>query len=60
MRPAFTLRLETPELILKDFIELRYDYYKKRKEHIIKVLETKAKMCEYKFLHGRMVHVFLN
>ena len=47
----------TPELILKDFIELRRDYYVKRKEHLIKVLETKAKMCDYK---SRFVTMVIN
>ena len=46
-----------PELILKDFIELRRDYYVKRKEHLIKVLETKAKMCDYK---SRFVTMVIN
>ena len=41
-------KYESPELILKDFIELRRHYYVKRKEHLIKVLEAKTKMCGYK------------
>ena len=41
-------KYESPELILKDFIELRRHYYIKRKEHLIKVLEAKTKMCGYK------------
>ena len=41
-------KYDTAESILSDFIKLRYEYYKKRKEHLIKVLETKSKMCEYK------------
>ena len=50
-------KYQSPELILKDFIELRYEYYKKRKEHLIKVLETKAQMCEYK---SRFVTMVIN
>jgi len=48
-------KYETPEEILGDFIELRYEYYKKRKEYLIKVLETKSKMCEYKSKFVTMV-----
>jgi DNA topoisomerase-2 len=48
-------KYDTPEQILADFIELRYEYYKKRKEYLIKVLETKSKMCEYKSKFVTMV-----
>ena len=48
-------KYDTPEQILTDFIELRYEYYKKRKEYLIKVLETKSKMCEYKSKFVTMV-----
>jgi DNA topoisomerase II len=50
-------KYESPEMILKDFIELRYEYYKKRKEHLIKVLETRSKMCDYK---SRFVSMVIN
>jgi DNA topoisomerase-2 len=50
-------KYQSPELILKDFIELRYEYYKKRKEHLIKVLEAKAQMCDYK---SRFVSMVIN
>jgi DNA topoisomerase-2 len=50
-------KYDTAESILSDFIKLRYEYYKKRKEHLIKVLETKSKMCEYK---SRFVMMVIN
>ena len=48
-------KYNTPEEILADFIELRYEYYKKRKEYLIRVLEAKSKMCEYKSKFVTMV-----
>ena len=50
-------KYSTPEEILSDFIELRYEYYNKRKEYLIKVLEAKSKMCEYK---SRFVSMVIN
>ena len=50
-------KYETPEDILSDFIKLRYEYYNKRKEYLIKVLEAKSKMCEYK---SRFVTMVIN
>jgi DNA topoisomerase-2 len=50
-------KYETPEDILMDFIELRRDHYVKRKEYLIKVLEAKSKMCEYK---SRFVTMVIN
>jgi len=35
-------KYESPELILMDFIKLRHEYYIKRKEHLISVLEKKT------------------
>ena len=48
-------KYSSPEEILKDFVELRIDHYKKRKAHLIKVLETKATMCGYKSKFVTMV-----
>ena len=50
-------KYESPEMILKDFITLRRDYYDKRKEYLIKVLEAKSKMCDYK---SRFVSMVIN
>ena len=50
-------RYETPEMILKDFITIRREYYDKRKEYLIKVLEAKSKMCDYK---SRFVSMVIN
>ena len=50
-------KYETPEMILKDFIILRREYYDKRKEYLIKVLEAKSKMCDYK---SRFVSMVIN
>ena len=48
-------KYSSPEEILKDFVELRLEHYKKRKEHLIKVLETRATMCGYKSKFVTMV-----
>jgi DNA topoisomerase-2 len=50
-------KYDTPEMILMDFIKLRNQYYIKRKEHLIKVIEVKAKMCDYK---SRFVSMVIN
>ena len=50
-------KYESPEMILKDFITLRREYYNKRKEYLIKVLEAKSKMCDYK---SRFVSMVIN
>jgi DNA topoisomerase-2 len=50
-------KYNTPEEILMDFITLRRDYYDKRKEYLIKVLEAKSKMCDYK---SRFVSMVIN
>ena len=50
-------KYETPEEILMDFITLRREYYKKRKEYLIKVLEAKSTMCDYK---SRFVSMVIN
>ena len=39
-------KYQSPELILSDFIDLRCDYYKKRKVHLIDVLQTKSEMYD--------------
>src|SRR6056300_729347 len=54
-------RYTTPEEILKDFVELRLEHYKKRKAHLIDVLEKRAEMCGHKskfvsmVIEGRLV-----
>jgi DNA topoisomerase-2 len=54
-------RYTTPEEILKDFVELRLEHYKKRKAHLIDVLEKRAEMCSLKskfvtmVIEGRLV-----
>src|SRR6056300_506132 len=51
----------TPEEILADFVELRLEHYKKRKAHLINVLEKRAEMCGHKskfvsmVIEGRLV-----
>ncbi|ADQ91147.1 DNA topoisomerase II [Micromonas sp. RCC1109 virus MpV1] len=51
----------SPEEILKDFVELRLEHYKKRKAHLIDVLEKRAEMCGHKskfvsmVIEGRLV-----
>jgi len=45
----------SPEEILKDFVELRLDHYKKRKAHLIDVLEKRAEMCDHKSKFVSMV-----
>ena len=48
-------KYSSPEEILKDFVDLRLDHYKKRREHLIKVLEVRSKMCGYKSKFVTMV-----
>ena len=54
-------KYESPEEILKDFVELRLDHYKKRKAHLIDSLEKRAEMCDHKskfvsmVIEGRLV-----
>jgi DNA topoisomerase-2 len=54
-------RYTTPEEILTDFVELRLEHYKKRKAHLIDVLEKRAEMCSLKsrfvtmVIEGRLV-----
>ena len=48
-------RYGSPEEILQDFVELRLEHYKKRKAHLIKVLESKAIMCDHKSKFVSMV-----
>jgi DNA topoisomerase-2 len=45
----------SPEEILTDFVELRIEHYKKRKAHLIDVLEKKAAMCGLKSKFVSMV-----
>lgn len=48
-------RYGSPEEILQDFVELRLEHYKKRKAHLIKVLEARATMCDHKSKFVSMV-----
>ena len=54
-------KYESPEEILKDFVELRLEHYKKRKAHLIDALEKRAEMCDHKskfvsmVIEGRLV-----
>ncbi|XP_057311566.1 DNA topoisomerase 2-like [Hydractinia symbiolongicarpus] len=48
-------KYNSPEEILKDFVDLRLDHYKKRREYLIKVLEVRSKMCGYKSKFVTMV-----
>jgi DNA topoisomerase II len=48
-------KYESPEEILKDFVELRLEHYKKRKAHLIDVLEKRAEMCSLKSKFVSMV-----
>ena len=48
-------RYASPEEILKDFVELRLEHYKKRKAHLIDVLEKRAEMCSLKSKFVTMV-----
>ena len=48
-------RYASPEEILKDFVDLRLEHYKKRKEHLIEVLQKRAEMCGHKSKFVTMV-----
>jgi DNA topoisomerase-2 len=48
-------KYESPEEILQDFVEMRLEHYKKRKAHLIDVLEKRAEMCGHKSKFVTMV-----
>ena len=48
-------RYETPEDILTDFVEVRTDYYVKRKAHLIEEYENHSRVCTHKALFVKMV-----
>jgi DNA topoisomerase-2 len=48
-------KYESPEEILKDFVELRLEHYKKRKAHLIDVFKKRAEMCDHKSKFVSMV-----
>lgn len=48
-------RYTNPEEILKDFVDLRLEHYKKRKDHLIEVLRKRAEMCGHKSKFVTMV-----
>ena len=45
----------SPEEILQDFVELRIEHYKKRKAHLIDVLQKRTEMCSHKSKFVSMV-----
>jgi len=48
-------RYDTPEEILSDFVSVRMNYYVKRKEHLLKEYESRARVCTHKALFVKMV-----
>jgi len=48
-------RYENAEEILSDFVYIRMDYYVRRKEHLIKEYEQRARICTHKALFVKMV-----
>jgi DNA topoisomerase-2 len=48
-------RYGSPEEILRDFVELRLEHYKKRKAHLIEVLQKRAELCSLKSKFVTMV-----
>src|SRR6056300_824247 len=54
-------KYESPEEILADFVKIRSETYKKRKAHLIDVLEKRAELCGHKskfvsmVIEGRLV-----
>ena len=48
-------RYTSPEEILTDFVKIRFDYYLKRKKHLIHECEKKTRMCTHKALFVKMV-----
>jgi DNA topoisomerase-2 len=50
-------KYKNPELILLDFISLRYEYYKKRKTHLLEVLQKKSEMY---FNRAKFVTMVIN
>ena len=48
-------KYESPQEILKDFVELRLEHYKRRKAHLIDVLDKRAVLCGHKSKFVSMV-----
>jgi len=48
-------KYESPEEILEDFVDLRLEHYKKRKAHLIDVLDKRAALCGHKSKFVSMV-----
>ena len=49
------VKYTSPEEILVDFVKIRLEYYRKRKEHLIHACEQKSRMCTHKALFVKMV-----
>ena len=49
------VKYTSPEEILSDFVKIRLEHYKKRKEHLIGECEKKARLCTHKALFVKMV-----
>src|SRR5210317_1531233 len=49
------VKYTSPEEILLDFVHIRMEHYKKRKEHLISECEKKARLCTHKALFVEMV-----
>ena len=48
-------KYSSPEEILSDFVKIRLEYYKKRKEHLISEYEKRSRLCTHKALFVQMV-----
>ena len=48
-------KYDTPEEVLRDFIELRTDLYKKRKRHLIEETRTRSEVCSHRARFVKMV-----
>jgi DNA topoisomerase-2 len=48
-------KYSSPEEILRDFVELRVEHYKKRRAHLLDVLKKRAEMCDHKSKFVTMV-----
>ena len=49
------VKYTSPEEILLDFVRIRLEHYKKRKDHLISECEKKARLCTHKALFVKMV-----
>src|SRR6056300_1507994 len=49
------VKYTSPEEILLDFVHIRMEHYKKRKEHLISECEKRTRLCTHKALFVKMV-----